>query len=345
MTEEPRNIIIRMPNWIGDLVMATPLLSDLRNRFPKAELTVMCQSNLSPLLRQDTDVDQVLSFTKKQKWVHSDSADISRSLKLGGFDVGILTTNSFSSAWWFFRGNVRRRIGFGGNFRSLLLTDKVSEPVNKEIEHQVVTYKRLLAPLGIGISETKPRLHLDPEEVGAAKERLRKWGVVLGKTPLIGINPGAAYGSAKCWLPERFRDVTQKLMEDPDCFVLYFGDSSTSKLVNDICSGMPQRVINLAGKTTLAELVATLSLCSVLLTNDSGPMHMAAALNIPLVALFGSTNPVKTGPFGIGQVIHKQVSCSPCYRRVCPIDFRCMTSIGVNEVYEAVRKQLAVKLK
>lgn len=332
-----------MPNWIGDLVMATPLLADLRRMFPNAELSVLCQSNLCPLLKNDQDVDQILSFQKKQGWVHSEASDIANSIKLGNFDTGILTTNSFSSAWWFWRGNVKRRIGFGGNFRSFLLTDRVASPEDKENEHQVVTYKRLLEPLGIPPSDTKPRLYLDPAEVAAAKERLKKWGITPGRNPVVGINPGAAYGSAKCWLPERFKAVTKRLAQDPEVYVLYFGDSLTAKLVSDICSGMPERVINLAGKTTLSELAATLSLCSVLLSNDSGPMHMAAALKVPLVALFGSTSKIKTGPYGSGQVIYKKVACSPCYKRTCPIDFRCMTSISADEVFEAVVEKLALK--
>lgn len=343
LLKDPQKIIIRMPNWIGDLVMATPLLSDLRSLYPKAELTALCQSNTAPVLRDDIDLDQLLSFPKKVKWVHGMAPDITEALRLGNYDLGILTTNSFSSAWMFWRGGVKYRIGFEGNFRSLLLNQAVKWPENKEKEHQVITYKRLLVPLGLPISETKPRLYLNPNDVAGAKKKLEKWGVVFGKTTLIGINPGAAYGSAKCWLPERFRQVTKRLVEDPETVVLYFGDTLTEKLIAEICKGLPDRVINLAGKTSLNELMAMISLCQAMLSNDSGPMHIAAALDVPLVALFGSTSAVKTGPYSpYSSVIHKHVECSPCYKRTCPIDFRCMTSIQVDEVCDEIKKQIAL---
>jgi heptosyltransferase-2 len=158
---------------------------------------------------------------------------------------------------------------------------------------------------------------------------------------IIGINPGAAYGSAKCWLPERFREVTMRLLEDKDTIIVYFGDLVTSNLVKEVCQGLSNRVINMAGLTSLRELACLISLCDVLLTNDSGPMHIAGALGTPVVALFGSTSAVVTGPFQENsKVIQKHVSCSPCYRRTCPIDFRCMRQIEVDEVVQSVSEML-----
>lgn len=339
--DNPEKIIIRMPNWIGDLVMATPLLTDLRRAYPGAELTALCQSNVAPLLKNDIDVDQILSFSKAEGWIHKPHADITKSLKYGDYDIGILTTNSFSSAWWFWCGGVKIRIGFTGNWRSKLLNFPIKRPPMQEQEHQVITYKRLLVPLGIPISDTKPRLYQSESDIVRVQEMLAKWGFDSRKNTLIGINPGAAYGSAKCWLPERFKELTKRLADDPNTYILYFGDALTAKLIANICQGMPQNVINLAGKTSLNELIALISLCSCFLSNDSGPMHIAAALNVPLVALFGSTNEVKTGPYNpLSTVIHKHVACSPCYKRTCPIDFRCMTSIQVDEVLDKIQKSL-----
>jgi len=159
---------------------------------------------------------------------------------------------------------------------------------------------------------------------------------------LVGINVGATYGSAKCWPAERFRDVALKLLED-DLYVLFFGDATTASLVKEICLTLPERAMNLAGVTTLRELACLIKDCDVLLTNDSGPMHIAAALETPLVALFGSTDDRATGPFGqADSVIHKHVSCSPCFKRECPIDFRCMKEIGVDEVVEKVKERFHV---
>jgi heptosyltransferase-2 len=157
---------------------------------------------------------------------------------------------------------------------------------------------------------------------------------------IVGINPGAAYGSAKCWLPERFRAVTEKLLKNKSITVIYFGDPNTAPLIKQICENLPSRVINLAGLTSIRQLACLIKLCDVLLTNDSGPMHMAAAIGTPLVALFGSTNDVTTGPYKGGTVIHKHVDCSPCYKRICPLDFRCMKRIEVQEVIEKVLQNL-----
>ena len=162
---------------------------------------------------------------------------------------------------------------------------------------------------------------------------------------VVGINPGATYGSAKCWLPERFREVTKRLLEQEDVYVVYFGDQATSSLVKEICQGLPARVINVAGLTSIRELAALIKLCDVLLTNDSGPMHIAAAVGTPLVALFGSTNEVVTGPYKTGKVIHKHVECSPCYQRVCPIDFRCMKRIEADEVLAAIHEALKLRVR
>ena len=173
----------------------------------------------------------------------------------------------------------------------------------------------------------------------AAKQFLAEQKIPAHAT-IVGVNPGAAYGSAKCWLPERFRAVVEKLAKRPNTYVLCFADQAGTPLVNAICEGMPPSVINLAGATSLRELIALIECCTVFLTNDSGPMHIAAALKVPLVALFGSTNEIATGPYQHGQVIHKHVECSPCLKRTCPIDFRCMKRIEVDEVYEALIKQM-----
>jgi heptosyltransferase-2 len=336
----PKNIIVRMPNWVGDLVMATPVLEDLRHQWPEAKITAMCKTGLASLLDHDPNVDEIFSFRRPSGWIHHiHSNDIIDPLRLGKFDLGVLLTNSFSSAWWFWRGHVRNRIGYKGNMRNWLLNKAVPFPPAKETQHLVITYKMLLEPLGIPVSSNPPRLYVAPEETAAARALLATYGVKPGNI-VVGINPGAAYGSAKCWLPERYREVTLRLMENPNTYVVYFGDPVGAPLVQTICTDMPERVINLAGRTTLRELMALIKSCSIFLTNDSGPMHMASALNIPLLALFGSTSDVKTGPYNGGKIIHKHVECSPCYLKVCPIDFRCMTRIEVNEVYNDLEQML-----
>lgn len=329
-----------MPNWIGDLVMATPVLSDLRRRFPKASITAMCKSPLCELLKEDESIDELFCFTKPENDFlrREERRSIIGKIAQGKYDLGVLLTNSFSSAWWFWQGKVKRRIGFKAHWRSWLLSDGVDFPETRE--HQVVTYKRLLAPLGIGVSETKPRLYVTEKEVLEAKELLYQRGYKEGKK-LVGMNPGAAYGSAKCWMPERFREVALKLLEDDDVSIIFFGDPATGGLIKEICSGLPERVMDLAGVTSLRELACLIKVCDVIVTNDSGPMHIAAAFDVPIVAFFGSTDEKKTGPYGQPEaVIHKHVSCSPCFKRVCPIDFRCMREISVKEVLERIERLL-----
>lgn len=338
---QPRNIIVRMPNWIGDLVMATPVLTDLRRAYPKATITAMSRSPICDLLREDPEIDEIFCFSKANNFGRrSEKRNIIETLRKGQYDLGILLTHSFSSAWWFWQGNVALRLGYAGRGRSFLLTKSVALPEEIHTQHLVVTYKMLLAPLGIPLSPTPPRLFLSDKEVEMARTLLQQHGVSK-ESLVVGINPGATYGSAKCWLPERFREVTLRLLEaEQDLFVIYFGDQPTAQLAKEICQQLPPRVVNLAGLTSLRELAALISVCNVLLTNDSGPMHIADALETPIVALFGSTNEVVTGPYRNGQVIHKHVSCSPCYLRTCPIDFRCMKQIEAEEVFDKIMRAL-----
>ncbi len=337
---EPRNIIVRMPNWLGDLVMATPVLADLRQRFPHANITAMCVEPIATLLEQDPHIDQLFRFRRINNWIHHfHSYQILEPLRHNEYDLGVLLTNSLSSAWWFWRGKVQHRLGYIGHWRRLLLNKALSLPANHETQHLVLTYKQLLEPLAIPLSNSTPALYISDEEMSAAHALLANNGVKPGDV-IIGVNPGAAFGSAKCWLPDRYREVAASLSADPKHRMIFFGDPAGTPLVNDICNGMPDQVINLAGKTTIRELAALIKCCRVLLTNDSGPMHMAAALGVPPLALFGSTNDVKTGPYGLGRVLHKHVECSPCYKRVCPIDFRCMKRIEVEEVLRNLREML-----
>ncbi len=336
----PMNLIVRMPNWIGDLVMATPVLADLRAHFPDASITAMCRRPLCELIAKDPNIDELFCFAKPPGGFarREEQRGIVEKLRTGKYDVGVLLTNSFSSAWLLWQGRVKRRVGAKGHWRKWLLSDVVREP---DPEHEVISYKRILQPLGIKISNTKPQLYVSEEEVSTAKQLLTQRGYKPGKR-LVGINPGASYGSAKCWPVERFRALALELLRK-DIYLVFFGDSSTSNLVKEICQGLPERAMNLAGMTSLRELMCIIRDCNVLVTNDSGPMHIGAAFGTPLVALFGSTDDKLTGPYGQPEsVIHKRPSCSPCFKRVCPIDFRCMKAIEVSEVVSKVERLLGV---
>jgi len=335
MRQEPKNIVIRMPNWLGDAVMATPILHDIRKNYPEAKITILCSDVIAQLFANNPHLDALLTFSRKTEVKKKEGRRIVQKLIEGNYDLGILLTGSFSSAWQFFRAKIPLRLGYSTHFRKFLLTHPVAIPEHDETQHLVISYKQLLAPLGMAVSDTPLELFVSNEEKKAATELLASFDI-HDDHRLIGINPGAAYGSAKCWPKERFRKLSERLLQDPKIRILYFGDSHSKALVDDICMGLPLRVNNLAGKTTLRELIALIDACSLLITNDSGPMHIGAAVHTPLVAIFGSTNAIKTGPYSNGKVVQKHVPCSPCYLRKCPIDFRCMMNISVDDVVEAL---------
>lgn len=344
LSHNPKNIILRMPNWLGDLVMATPVIKDVKKHYPSSHLTVMAQSNVASLLEKDPHIDELYSFSRPSGWLRrAEGRDIIGTLRNGRYDLGILLTHSLSSAWFFWRGGVRSILGYEGHWRKALLTNSLPNIPKNDPRHQVVRYKQLLTALEIPLSTTAPYLCIGESEEAEVWKRLKGLGVEKGHT-IVGINPGAAYGSAKCWLPERYREVARRLIENPAIRVLFFGDKNGAELVQKICVGLPDSVINLSASTRLRELVTLLKICNVLLTNDSGPMHIASALGTPLLALFGSTSDVATGPYNQGRVIHKHVECSPCYKRTCPIDFRCMTKISVEEVYQQLEEIVAEEL-
>ncbi|MDN3504957.1 MAG: lipopolysaccharide heptosyltransferase II [Rhabdochlamydiaceae bacterium] len=324
-------IIVRMPNWIGDLVMATPILHDLRYAFPKAHIAVLCVNPVAQILKKDPNINQIITFDRLPKKLDRlRGGEVIEKISKENFDLGVLLTNSISSAYWFYKAGVKQRLGFGKGARRVFLNFRAYEPDDIQSRHQVMTYKQILARVGLPPSSAKPMLYITKDEKLAVKKFINpKFSKV------VGINPGAAYGSAKCWLPKRFAKVAKDLIDnDDEVQVIFFGTQETFKMCEEICNELGPRVVNLCGKTTIRELAALISQCKAFLTNDSGPMHMAAAIQVPLLALFGSTSDVKTGPYQWGEVIHKHVSCSPCYKRVCPIDFRCMKRISSDEVYD-----------
>lgn len=184
-------IIVRMPNWLGDAVMGTSILEDIKRALPNAHLSVLGHQGIQSLLESNPHIDEFIAFARDKKTDSNEKRRIYNTLSKNNYDAGILLTRSFSSAWWFYRGNVRERIGFKDHFRSPLLTHALNVPENEETEHQVITYKRLLAPLGIGITNTKPKLYIAQEALDAAKALLQTFGI-NEKHTLIGINPGAA---------------------------------------------------------------------------------------------------------------------------------------------------------
>ena len=324
-----------MPNWIGDAVMASPIPKQIKKKWPMALITLMASEPIASIFQKDPNMDKFLIFEKEES-----HRSLINELKSKEFDLGLLLTNSFSSAWLFYRAKIPYRVGYSKDFRSPLLSKKLPYPRKKTSEHMIQTYHKLLRRMGV-CGQVKPYLYLSIDEKKSAEKFLAKCGIEKDQI-IIGISPSAAFGSSKCWPEERYREVAQKLLENPKVTVLFFGDPKSEDKVKKIAQDLGNRAYNLAGSTSLRQLMALLSKCDLFLTNDSGPMHMGCALNTTTIALFGSTSPEATGPYHKSTFIRKKVACSPCFKRECPIDFRCMKAIEVDEVYQTLLEQLNI---
>lgn len=322
-----------MPNWIGDAVMASPLIREVKHHYKDAKVTLMASSSICSLFQKDPSVDAFFEFNK-------DEGHKALTSRLRGehFDFALILPNSFSSAWLFYKAKIPYRMGYSKDLRKWFLSDSLPYPKDKTKEHMISTYHRLLKRIGIQ-TESKPILYLSDHEKECAKLFLEKCSITSDHV-LIGINPSAAFGPSKCWPEDRYRELAQKVLEHPKVILFFFGDSASEDKVKRISNDLGTRSFNLSGNTTLRQLMALTNECDLFLTNDSGPMHMACALGTRVLALFGSTSPEATGPYRNSTFIRKEVECSPCFKRECPIDFRCMKAISVEEVYHTLIDQL-----
>ena len=323
---QPFNILVRSPNWLGDAVMAIPAVRALAAGRPDARVTVLTPAKIAELWKSVPEVKAVLSVSPGHAGVFAVSAQIKAA---GPFDVAILLPNSVRSALEVWLGRVPRRVGFAGHTRTSLLNQVTPEPVvepGPTRPHHAERYLHLAR--SVGALDPAPRV-VEPRPRAAGFLR-------------IGLVPGAEYGPTKRWFPERFAEAAKKIAEDrPCCFVLFgvpkdagIGQAIETEIGAEHCE-------NRIGKTTLAELMTELKQCDLLLTNDTGTMHLAAWLDVPLVAVFGSTDPVATGPLSSrSRVVRHLVECSPCFLRECPLDLRCLKAVSADEVAQAALELL-----
>lgn len=342
-----KRILVRGPNWLGDAVMCEPALRGLRRLFPDAQIALLVKPAVADLFAGHPALTRVLTYDTKGrhaglsgKWV------LAGQLRRQGFDLAVLFQNAFEAAFLTFLAGVPRRYGYATDGRSLLLSDPVAAPDRRTLVHQVHYYWDLLKPLGLTGDPTAPELVVFPEEEQAMAGRLAQGGLTASDV-VVGINPGSTYGGAKRWLPERFAEVTERLCRtireshEQQVSVVIFGAKGEERLGQEIAARLSSRSLVLSGATTIRELMAAVKRCATLLTNDTGPMHIASAFQVPVVAIFGPTDWRTTAPFGSAHTIVRQpVDCAPCLLRECPIDHRCMTRVSVEQVYEAATKQL-----
>lgn len=368
MTFHPplRRILVRGVNWLGDAVMTTPALFRLREKFPGAHVTLLTPAKLRDLWRHHPAVDDVIGFEAGEGLFA-----VGRKLRAGKFDLALVLPNSPRSAMEVWLAGIPQRFGYARSLRNWFLTRAVPtrpghvqmrKSTIREIRrliddprmvtggfkppttaHQLYEYLHLVAVLGASNEPMPPCLVVTPAEWEAAAQKFGLIEALHASRPVFGLNPGAEYGPAKRWPAAGFIAAARELQERTNCVWLILGGHSDTALAAEIGFALrlpPSAFRNLAGQTSLRELMSLLKLCRVLLTNDTGPMHVAAALGTPVVVPFGSTSPELTGPGLPGDPRHRLLKsdapCAPCFLRECPIDFRCLNGIRSDRAVAAV---------
>ena len=338
-------LLVRTTNWLGDAVMSIPALREIRSAFPESEITLLARPWVADLYAREDFGDHILRYEHNGrhqgllgKW------KLAGELRRSRFDCAILLQNAFDAALVSWLAGIPRRIGYSRDARGPLLTDAISLPPKGHLPaHERFYYLELLRRAGLieRIPEC-PDIRLSgagrAAESGWEEWRRRK----LPAKRWIGVSPGAAYGGAKRWLPERFAEAATALAAELDADIAVFGSKAEAELCSQIAKGAGPQAHNLAGTTSLAEFIDLAATCTVYLTNDSGPMHVAAALGVPTVAVFGATDHITTGPVSErASVVREPVDCSPCLLRECPIDHRCMQRVSSARVVDAALSLLS----
>jgi heptosyltransferase-2 len=344
--ENIERLLVRGTNWVGDAIMSVPALREIRRVFNHARITLLVRPWVRDVYSGCDFVDDILVFDKES--IHrgwSGFNQLVAELKGQRFDAAILLQNAFEAAFLTWRARIPLRLGYARDGRGFLLSHPCRIDPDVKQEHQAYYYLGILSGSGLIESWKSPtpldiRLPLMPEYGRKAQAILNSLG--SGAEELIlGLNPGAFYGGAKRWLTDRYAAVADALAAKYKCRVLIFGAANERRIADEIAAAMSHKPFDLAGQTALGELMGLLSECDLLITNDSGTMHLAAALDVPQLAIFGSTSAMATGPLSsAAEVIRHSVDCSPCFLRECPIDFRCMKAVTVKEVLQAAERKL-----
>ncbi|MBE0606023.1 MAG: lipopolysaccharide heptosyltransferase II [Deltaproteobacteria bacterium] len=340
--DPPASLLVRATNWLGDAVMTTPALAAVRQGLPDARIALLAKPLVAELFRHHPDVDEVILYERPGR--HEGALGrlrLGAELRRRRFDGALLLQNAFDAALIAFLARIPERAGYPTDGRRILLTLPVPLTAGILERHEVEYYLCLLE--GLGIPRPEPaalKLAVTEEEREAMAARLASLGIERG-APIVAINPGATYGSAKRWYPDRFAAVADALSAEWGAAVVVVGSTAEAPLSGEIEAVTCTPPVNLAGKTTVRELMALLSLSSFLVTNDSGPMHIGAALGVPLVAIFGPTDWRRTSPWSErAKVVRVEIDCSPCRLRVCDRGHECMLGVTPGMVLDAARQLL-----
>ncbi len=327
-------IVVVAPNWLGDAVMALPALADVRRASPAATLAVAARPAVAPMFSMVPGVDEVVTLAARG----AASAAAAVALRERAFDAALLLPNSFQSALLVSRAGIRERWGYASDFRRPLLTRHATRPVDV---HQAAFYQHLTRAMGFAAGPLDPRLEVTPAARAAATDVLRAAGWD-GRAPLVVLAAGAAYGGAKRWSASRFAEAARQLAAGGVIPVL-IGSAADAAAGADVIAALDGApVVNLIGRTDLPMLAAALVEARAVITNDSGAMHLAAALGVPVTAIFGPTDETATHPLGRGPraVLTHQVWCRPCLLRECPLTHACMRGVTPEAVTAATRTHI-----
>ena len=338
-SERRPRVVVRPPNWLGDAVLALPAMAAIGRHFAGGHVTIAAAPGVAQLFHEAIDAppDDVIELPGRSRAVVA-------ALRAGRFDVGVLFPNSFGAAWQMWRAGIPERWGYATSARRPLLTRPIRRHRGSRRRHQADYYRDFAGGLGLPCGDERPRL-----APSAASQR-RAEGLIAGDHSgrrLVGMAPGAAYGEAKQWAPDRMAALATRLVEADEATVVLVGAPHDREAARAIESWLrthaphvTRRVVDLTGRTSLGALIGLIARMAVFISNDSGAMHVAAALGRPVVAIFGPTDERRTRPLGDHAVITAPVFCRPCMLRDCPIDHRCMKRVSVEAVYAAVAARL-----
>ncbi len=343
-----QKVLIRAVNWLGDAVMTTPAIGAVREFFPAARITLLATPLVAELFTPHPWVDDVLVYDRNGR--HRGIGGrlrLAAELKAQAFDLAILLPNSLDAAVAPWLARIPLRVGLQSDGRGMLLNYGMPVRQQATTGHQSEAYLSILTHFGITASAKPQLLATTTAEDAAVAEMLETGGIVHGDF-VVGINPGATYGSAKRWYPERFAAVADELAGRWGARIVLTGGPDETGIAADIVRSMGSHCLNLAGRTRVREMMAVIKRCNFFITNDSGPMHIAAAFGVPLVAVFGSTDSSTTYPLAEHAVIVRgKVDCAPCMKRECPTDHSCMTAVTpamVVDAAEKLKEQLTVRV-
>lgn len=345
-------IMVRGTNWLGDAVMTTPALERLRSSFPHAEITLLANPTTAGLFQSSNFINEIIEYRRHEQGVEAFIETVGK-FRARRFDLAVLFQNAFEAALLAWISKIGLRIGYDDQYRGFLLTHKLHRGSEQRNRHQTHDYLDIVAecervclgedfvPAG---KKLQPSLQVNAEQKDVADELLECYGIVPHERTLVALNVGATNSRAKCWPSNQYAELADRLVAEMNAQIVLIGGAAELDYAEQVIWQMKASgAVNLAGKTDMAELIGLLSVCDLLVSNDTGPAHVSAALGTPTLTIFGPTNEFETAPTGShAELIRAEnIECARCMHRNCPIDHRCMTRLTVDEVFACSRQLLS----